>query len=73
MTGRSLFWDNGPQEFPFSQDPSTAWRLLPDGLGEYWLVTGDGQQPAGHMVYLADDGNFESHVFWEALKLFKLA
>lgn len=65
VTGRSLFWDNGPQEFPFSQDPSTAWRLLPDGLGEYWLVTGDGQQPAGHMVYLADDGNFESHVFWE--------
>jgi len=64
MKGQAIYWDNGEANAPFSQDPKTVWRLVSDLHGEYWLVTGEGQNPPNKCLYVAN-GKFHVHNFWE--------
>ena len=64
MKGQAIYWDNGEANAPFSQDPKTVWRLVSDLHGEYWLVTGEGQNPPNKCLYVAN-GKFHVHNVWE--------
>ena len=66
--GKMIYWDNGPKSDPFNSAPTSGWRLVSDGNGQFWLVTGYAASQAGKMVYVKN-GAFHSYNFNEALRL----
>ncbi|CAE7356270.1 FCPA [Symbiodinium natans] len=65
--GKMIYWDNGPKSDPFNSAPTSGWRLVSDGNGQFWLVTGYAASQAGKMVYVKN-GAFHSYNFNEDAK-----